>query len=208
MKRTIVRNAHLVELGALAVFAAIAGAGFLVEDRLIALLGAFTIAALLYAIVIVVLLESADDVSLPALAARHDQRAPFILLIGVALDLLGLALVMMLVAGGAADAFSAGLAAASIFAAFILLNTLFAVHYAHVYYVEEGPKPLVFPGDQSRTFSDFLYFSFVLGMTTQVSDVSIVDSGLRRLALAHGIVAFLFNVFVVALAVSALGSIV
>ena len=50
---------------------------------------------------------------------------------------------------------------------------------------------------------DFLYFSFVIGMTAQTSDVGIVGRPLRRLALAHGVVSFFYNTVIVALAVNA-----
>ena len=62
------------------------------------------------------------------------------------------------------------------------------------------------PGDASPVYSDFAYFSFVLGMTFQVSDVVITSTELRRFALYHALAAFLFNIVVVALSVSLLGS--
>lgn len=205
--RALIRKGHRAELAALAIFSAIAIVGFAFDGWPRALLAGFAASSLLYSGAIAVLLQACDESELPALAARHDRRAPHILAAGLFLDFASLALVVALVATRTMDGFATALAGASILGAWALLNTLFAIHYAHVYFTSAAP-PLAFPGRQPRVFSDFLYFSFVIGMTFQVSDISILDAGLRRLALAHSILAFLFNVFVVALAVNALGSVV
>ena len=106
------------------------------------------------------------------------------------------------------------LAAATIFLSWVFMNTMFAVHYAHDYYGEgEGPGDavagcLAFPGDDAPGYSDFLYFAFVIGMTFQVADVGITDKGLRRVALAQGVLAFFFNVVVVAFTVNILAGMI
>jgi uncharacterized membrane protein len=86
-----------------------------------------------------------------------------------------------------------------------VVHTAFALHYAHDYY--RGPKPggLQFPsGDhhEHADYWDFVYFSFVIGMTAQVSDVGITDKTIRRTATAHGIVSFIFNTALLALMVN------
>jgi uncharacterized membrane protein len=82
-----------------------------------------------------------------------------------------------------------------------LIHTVFAIHYAHLYYsAPEGG--LIFPGGGDPNYYDFLYYSFVVGMTCQVSDVQISDSRLRRLTLGHGVLSFFFNTVILALAVS------
>ncbi len=48
---------------------------------------------------------------------------------------------------------------------------------------------------------DFVYFSFVIGITAQVSDVGITDN-LRRTATVHGIISFMFNTALLALMVN------
>ena len=85
------------------------------------------------------------------------------------------------------------------------VHTTFALHYAHEFY--RGPKPggLQFPsGDthEHADYWDFVYFSFVIGMTAQVSDVGITDKTIRRTATAHGIVSFVYNTALVALMVN------
>jgi uncharacterized membrane protein len=98
------------------------------------------------------------------------------------------------------------LAAVTILLAWFFMNTIFALHYAHCFYDDAGAGAdaggLDFPGRAEPDYWDFLYFSFVLGMTFQVSDVQIESHRLRRLALAHGVLAFFFNVVVVALTIN------
>jgi len=104
----------------------------------------------------------------------------------------------------------AGLAVA---ASWTLTHTTFALHYAHHFY-GDGPLPgdaddrggLAFPGGEAPDFWDFLYFSFIVGMTCQVSDVQVTSRPMRCLTLLHGMLAFLFNTVVLALAVNLLAS--
>jgi len=94
----------------------------------------------------------------------------------------------------------------------VLLHTLFTLRYAHLYYTDPEAATtgsaqvggLEFPGDKAPDYTDFAYFSFVLGMTFQVSDVSIQDRGIRRVVLLHSLISFAFNTIVVALSVSIL----
>jgi len=85
------------------------------------------------------------------------------------------------------------------------VHTAFALHYAHDYYRGAKPGGLQFPsGDQHdhADYWDFVYFSFVIGMTAQVSDVGITDKTIRRTATAHGIISFVFNTALLALMVN------
>jgi uncharacterized membrane protein len=102
-----------------------------------------------------------------------------------------------------------GLAAGTILLSWLFMNTIFALHYAHGYYGDSNPSSdykrvggLVFPGHPEPDYWEFMYFSFVIGMTFQVSDVQIEDHSLRRGVLAHGVLAFFFNVVIVALTIN------
>lgn len=105
------------------------------------------------------------------------------------------------------------LAGAVVVLSWTLIHTVFAVHYAHAFY-GDGPLPgpddaggLLFPGsDQAPDFWDFFYFSLVLGMTCQVSDVQITGKHMRRLASAHGALSFFFNTVILALTINFLVS--
>ena len=90
-----------------------------------------------------------------------------------------------------------------------LVHTTFSIRYAHLYYGNSSSKDvkghgLDFPGDVDPDFIDFAYFSFVIGMTFQVSDVEISSRRIRRLTLVHSLISFIFNTVIVALTINAL----
>ncbi|MEO7765380.1 MAG: DUF1345 domain-containing protein [Ferruginibacter sp.] len=93
-----------------------------------------------------------------------------------------------------------------IMTSWVMLHTIFTLHYAHLYYskIKENPTltGLDFPEEKKPDYIDFAYFSFVIGMTFQVSDVQINSRIIRRTALAHGLLAFALNTFVVALTIN------
>jgi uncharacterized membrane protein len=92
---------------------------------------------------------------------------------------------------------------ATIALSWVMIHTVFALHYAHEYYYEGGTKGgMTFPGDDRPDYWDFVYFAFVIGMTAQVSDVAITDKTVRRTATAHGIASFTFNTALLALMVN------
>ena len=96
-------------------------------------------------------------------------------------------------------------ATATIALSWAAVHTAFALHYAHEYYRGAKPGGLQFPsGDRQdhADYWDFVYFSFVIGMTAQVSDVGITDKTIRRTATVHGIISFVFNTALVALMVN------
>jgi len=99
-------------------------------------------------------------------------------------------------------------AIAGILFSWAMVHTMFTFHYAHIYYdddeegVEQQAGGLEFPEEDNPDYLDFAYFSFVIGMTFQVSDVEISARKLRRIGLGHGIIAFLLNTFVVALTIN------
>lgn len=107
---------------------------------------------------------------------------------------------------GGHQASGIALAAVSLALAWLFANSLFALHYAHVYYLRHAGGDLGgldFPGsDKTPDYWDFAYFAFVLGMTFQVSDVQISSGRIRKLALFHGLLGFVFNIGVIALSVS------
>jgi uncharacterized membrane protein len=99
------------------------------------------------------------------------------------------------------------LVAVTLFVSWMMTHTTFAFRYAHEYYAKDrgGPeidRGLEFPGEQRPDYLDFMYFSLVLGMTFQVSDVQITSRKLRRLAAVHGLLSFLFNTIILALTVN------
>ena len=85
------------------------------------------------------------------------------------------------------------------------VHTAFSLHYAHEFYRNKKPGGLQFPSGDTHAeadYWDFVYFSFVIGMTAQVSDVGITDKIIRRTATVHGIISFVFNTALIALMVN------
>ena len=99
-----------------------------------------------------------------------------------------------------------GLAALTILTAWLFVHTMFALHYAHDFYVDaaQGLPPCIeFPGGcQALTYSDFLYFSFVIGTSGQTADVSIASNAVRKIGLVHCTLAFFFNTTLLALTIN------
>jgi uncharacterized membrane protein len=95
--------------------------------------------------------------------------------------------------------------------AWVFANTVYALHYAHLFYTsDDGGKDragLTFPGRGNEPdYSDFVYFSFTLGIALQTSDVAITSPTIRRVVIGQCIAAFVYNLIVLALAVTVLGS--
>lgn len=90
----------------------------------------------------------------------------------------------------------------------LLLHTMFTIRYAHLYHdhgtLGTGSKigGIDFPTDEEPDYLDFAYFSFVIGMTFQVSDITISSRRIRRFALMHSLISFAFNTIIVALTIN------
>ncbi len=100
-----------------------------------------------------------------------------------------------------------GLVAGTLFLSWLMTQTTFAFRYAHEFYSRDNGGPgvdggLDFPGETRPDYLDFLYFSLVVGMTFQVSDVQVTSRKLRRVTAAQGVLSFLFNTIILALSVN------
>jgi uncharacterized membrane protein len=90
----------------------------------------------------------------------------------------------------------------------VVLHTVMAFHYADIHYFDDpdcegDEKDLAFPGGRDPAPWDFLYYSFVVGMTAQVSDVQVLTTAMRRATLLHGVASFFFNTVLIAMTVNA-----
>ncbi len=141
-------------------------------------------------------------------AAQEDESAVVVLVLTLAASVASLAAIAVELTGiqedqGAQQAFRLSIAAITILCSWFFVHTIYAIHYAHEYYGDGGERRgLAFPHEGHPDYWDFLYFSFNLGAAAQTSDVVIVSRRMRRLALAHTILSFLFNTTILALAVN------
>jgi uncharacterized membrane protein len=140
-------------------------------------------------------------------AALQDEGRIVVLVLVVAAALASLGAILAELAGaqGASrQPVHLTLAAITILLSWGFTHTIFALHYAHEYYDENAHKGggLKFPGDAPPDYWDFVYFSFVIGMTSQVSDVAVTSSAIRRTVAGHGVASFIFNATLLALMVN------
>ena len=148
-------------------------------------------------------------------AAHYDTSSSVLLLLCIVAVIASLIAITGMVMGISQMApekkiFRLILSVVTVAASWLFLHTVLALHYAHHYYWPKR-KPgfpdahhggLDFPGGESPDYADFLYFSFVLGATSQTSDVAITGKAIRRLAMLHGTGAFAFNTVLLALTVN------
>jgi uncharacterized membrane protein len=144
-------------------------------------------------------------------ASSEDEGVIVIIILTLAAVALCLgALFSLLRVPGPPATLSLLLAILSVLLGWFTLHTVAAFRYAHLYYSPAGviagdrrdARGLVFPGNGEPDLWEFLYYSFVVGMTAQVSDVQTSNGPMRRTTLAHGVTSFLFNTVILALAVN------
>ncbi|MDB5402026.1 MAG: hypothetical protein JWQ55_4044 [Rhodopila sp.] len=154
--------------------------------------------------------ESPDDMPAAAEAQQEGEWTIFWLTLGVVVvSFVAVGSEFATIKTGPADRrwLEVTLVAATLFLSWLVTHVTFALRYAHEFYARDlgGPdidRGLEFPGEKEPDYLDFMYFSLVLGMTFQVSDVQITSRKLRRVAALHGLVSFLFNTVIVAFTVN------
>jgi uncharacterized membrane protein len=155
------------------------------------------------------------------IAKKQDFSRTLIFLIILLASLVSLvAIVLMLraspVPGERGYYYHIALSIASVACAWLLIHTIFTTRYAHLFYTcykeesmdKEHRGGLDFPNEKRPDYLDFAYFSFVIGMTFQVSDVQVSSSVIRRLVLLHGLISFLFNTIIVALSINIIATLI
>lgn len=143
---------------------------------------------------------------------QQDESAPVIFALVLVATLASLGEVFLLLTCKT-DYSKIAIAISGMLLSWILIHTIFALRYAHLYYGNDKTNRdvhaggLNFPEDKHPDYLDFAYFSFVLGMTFQVSDVEVTSKRLRRLSLLHGLISFFFNTLIVALTINVIAGI-
>ena len=196
----------------LGVVAALVAPGHLGHEIVVAV--AWDLGVLLFLLLMLVATSRFDERKM-AKKVRH--RSPSVaLLAATALASAGFGLYAIVLLLGAAGGLAEGqrmahlaVGAATTALSWALVHLLFALNYARVYYAGAHPDTglppeggLDFPGGHPPDYTDFLYFSFVIGVASQTGDVDISSRRMRRLALAHGLIAFVFNTVILAATVN------
>jgi uncharacterized membrane protein len=141
-------------------------------------------------------------------AAINDEGAIALLVLTAAAALASLVAVLAEL-GHSPGPYQIALSIATILLSWTFMHTMFALHYLHEFYgqgADDQLGGLVFPGSEDPDYWDFLYYSLVVAMTAQVSDVQITSKTIRRLTTLHGAISFFFNATVLALTVNIVSS--
>lgn len=192
-----------------AVFVAVGAVarGYLADARIVLLIG-FDVATLVFLASVLPLLN--DDIRTRRRTAQaNDANRVALLAITVLLcTVILLAIGTLIVSKQDLHWQGLTLIVGTLVLTWIFANTVFALHYAHLYYLP-GPAGdrggLEIPQTDVPDYWDFLYFSFTLGMTFQTSDVTITGAHMRKVVLGHSMAAFFFNLGILAFVVNALG---
>lgn len=142
-------------------------------------------------------------------AARNDANRLLLLFLTLAVSMVVLvAVASELMQRAAPDMRSIALIVGTLVLCWVFSNTIYALHYAHLYYrAGDGGDAggLQFPETAEPDYWDFVYFAFCLGMTFQTSDVTVTDRGMRKVVTLHCLAAFVFNLGIVAFTINVLG---
>ena len=179
---------------------------WLCRSRL-ALLAGFDAAALVHLVWIMRALSAAAPHHLRSRVKHYDTgQRTLLLLAGLVFGVVLVAVAAELGHGSRRAPVDLAFIIGTLLVAWCFGNMIFALQYMHRHYgaTAAAPKGLGFPGDAEPRFWDFVYFAYTIGMTFQTSDVSLNTTELRRLATLHALLAFVFNVGVVALSVNLL----
>lgn len=166
--------------------------------------------SLLFLILAFIWMSGQSPKQIGARYEEEDETAPVILLVVIVAALLSLiAIVAQLAslksAGDEARAFHIGLAALTVASSWLLVGTMFTLHYADLFYRARSAsdeRPLTFPKSGMPTFSDFAYFAFTIAAACQTSDVSTAQGKIRRVVLLQTIVSFVFNLAILGFAIN------
>jgi uncharacterized membrane protein len=193
----------------------------LMRDRLGAgtrLLLGWDVGALAYLCLAWIVVSRADDDMTRVRAQQHDQSGYVIFLLVLTAASASFVAIGFLASNLKDLTFwpRAGyltLTVAALLLSWMLIQTLFAFHYARLYYARPEPgkshqRGLKFPDEGEPDYLDFAYYSCVIGMTSQVSDVAVMARHMRRLTLIHGVLSFVFNITILAMSINIIGGLI
>ena len=200
--------------GCVAGLAAWAAAFWLQAPKGAHLLLGWDVAAITYLALTWRMFLRAEEAEIRDRAALEDEGRSVLLLIVLAAIVASLgavvdAMVAARTAQGAAKAFIAVSAGATLILSWLVLQSVFVPHYAHRHFGDGKSKGGIgFPGEPPTSYMDFVYLAFSVGATFQVSDNTILTSRLRRLVTAHAATAFAYNTAILALGINIIAGVV
>lgn len=141
--------------------------------------------------------------------ARANDANRTMLLVLTALVTLAILVAVAVELAGQPPASAVAVVLATLALAWLFSNTVYAMHYAHLFYADSDGKGddggIDFPDTEEPDYWDFVYFSYTLGMTFQTSDVDVTGRHVRRVVIGHCLAAFVFNLGILAFTINVLG---
>ena len=168
----------------------------------------FDIAAAVFLLACLPLLGFKPQGMREAVKRNDANRAALLAITAIVMLVVLVAVASELSQKGAPNAPVVALVVGTLVLAWFFSNTVYALHYAHLYYIEEDGEDhggLDFPKTPEPDYWDFVYFAFCLGMTFQTSDVEMTDQRFRMVSTFHCLAAFVFNLGVLAFTINVLG---
>jgi uncharacterized membrane protein len=172
-----------------------------------ALIGGFDIAAGAFALSLLPAWLNSSPDTIRKTAARDDGGRQILLtLTAIIVTVVTISVGVLVADKDALSASRIALLVLTLLSGWVFTNLVFAIHYAHVFYDAQPSGDdhggLDFPGGDAPVFADFVYFSFVIGMTCQTADINLTSQAFRRVVTFHGLFAFVFNLGIVAMIVN------
>jgi uncharacterized membrane protein len=170
---------------------------------------AFDIAAFIFFLTIIPLLNDRADDMRQAARRNGANRAGLLAITGIVMGVILAAVSAELVQAGKPQAWEIALIIGTLCMAWMFSNMIYALHYAHLFYTGMGgsdTRGIEFPKTAEPDYWDFIYFSTCLGMTFQVSDMDITSTRMRRIVTFHCLAAFVYNLGVLAFSINVLGN--
>lgn len=175
----------------------------------------FDIVTFLFLVSLIPLFRTDDPKEMGRHASENDANRIALLIIAIGIGAVILGALTLVVTDG--DDYSKLLVVVTLALCWLFTNTVYALHYAHLYYsktkdaagAKAGSKfagGLSYPSTDTPDYHDFLHFSLILGMTFQTADIDITSSKIRRVSTWHCLEAFIFNIGIVAFTINMLGS--
>ena len=163
---------------------------------------------LIFVLLIYTLMANMDAKQISKKYEPEDQAAPIILIISIVGAIVAMASIIAVLSGLEGVSTSKKclhivLAALTVINTWVLIPTMFTLHYADMYYsVGAKERPLRFPDSKDPVFWDFAYFSFTISAACQTADVSTAQGTIRKVVIAHSVLAFFFNASILGFAIN------
>ncbi|MFB2539249.1 MULTISPECIES: DUF1345 domain-containing protein [unclassified Acinetobacter] len=183
--------------------------------QIILLLSAWNVGILIYLASIFYLFQQADTQKIKDVANAEDEGMPvmlFLVFLTAIVSVLAIFKALALVKiEPNLSALYLSLVSLTIVNAWFFIHTMFALHYAHQYYLsyeKDQTITIAFPDTKQPNYWDFVYFAYIIGTSAQTADIAFNHGSSRKIGLVHSILAFFFNVAILAMLINISSSII